>query len=276
MATVASIGDLAAALAHLRRFDLAQSWHAGMPHYPTHPPYTHSLTKLHGDFVLPNGASSAADSISLGTHTGTHIDALCHFSCGGALYGGAAVEDAQDWTAGIGVHAVQTLPLLLHPGVLLDVAAVRGEDAVPEDLGIGADLLERAAAYAGAHLGPGSVALIRTGWGRFWLQPRRFINGLQLPGVTLEGAHWLSDRGAVAVGSDTVAFERMPSPCMDVHVHLLVECGIPIMECLQLEELAAARPAEFVFLATPLKLTGATGSPLRPYALVSEPACITA
>ncbi len=54
--------DLMGRLSNLRRFDLAQSWRAGMPHYPSHPPYARSLTKLHGDFVLDNGASSAADA----------------------------------------------------------------------------------------------------------------------------------------------------------------------------------------------------------------------
>jgi kynurenine formamidase len=52
-----------------------------------------------------------------------------------------------------------------------------------------------------------------------------------------------------------------------VHVHLLVECGIHIMECLRLEELAAAGVGEFLFVAAALKLEGTTGAPLRPYAL---------
>jgi len=63
---------------------------------------------------------------------------------------------------------------------------------------------------------------------------------MKLPGVTLDGARWLSGRGIFAAGSDTASFERMPSALMEVHVHLLVECGIHIMECLRLEELAAA------------------------------------
>jgi kynurenine formamidase len=71
-----------------------------------------------------------------------------------------------------------------------------------------------------------------------------------------------------AAGSDTVAFEKVPDPAMPVHVHLLVECGIHIIECLNLEELAAARMYEFLFLALPLKIRGATASPIRPVAVV--------
>jgi kynurenine formamidase len=64
-----------------------------------------------------------------------------------------------------------------------------------------------------------------------------------------------------------VAFEKVPSPAMPVHVHLLVESGIHIIECLNLEELSAAGIREFTFIAAPLKLRGATGAPLRPLAL---------
>jgi len=39
--------------------------------------------EVHGEYVAPNGASSASDALALGSHVGTHIDALCHFSCGG-------------------------------------------------------------------------------------------------------------------------------------------------------------------------------------------------
>jgi kynurenine formamidase len=55
---------------------------------------------------------------------------------------------------------------------------------------------------------------------------------------------------------------------MEVHVHLLVEKGIHIIECLNLEELASAGVKEFWFVALPLKIRGGTGSPIRPIALV--------
>jgi kynurenine formamidase len=64
-----------------------------------------------------------------------------------------------------------------------------------------------------------------------------------------------------------VAFEKLPDPSMPVHVHLLVDKGIHIIECLNLEELAAAGVYEFVFVALPLKIRGATGAPVRPVAL---------
>ncbi len=57
---------------------------------------------------------------------------------------------------------------------------------------------------------------------------------------------------------------------MPVHVHLLVESGIHIMENLNLEELAAAKVREFVYVAAPLRIQGGTGAPIRPLALVQQ------
>ncbi len=53
------------------------------------------------------------------------------------------------------------------------------------------------------------------------------------------------------------------------HLILQVRAGIPIIENLNLEELAAANAHEFVFLCLPLKIRGATGSPIRPIAIVT-------
>jgi kynurenine formamidase len=49
---------------------------------------------------------------------------------------------------------------------------------------------------------------------------------------------------------------------------LLVEHGMPILEALNLTELAAAGAWEFLFVMTPLRLAGATGSPVRPLAIL--------
>ena len=46
-------------------YDLAQPYFAGMPHFPTHPPYLFGLTRKHGDLLLEGNASSAAESIAL-------------------------------------------------------------------------------------------------------------------------------------------------------------------------------------------------------------------
>src|SRR5215467_5458516 len=82
-------------------YDLAQPYFVGMPRHPMHPPFLFSLTKLHGDYVLPNGASSASEGLAMGGHLGTHIDALCHVSSGGKLHGGRDAASAQSYAGGL-------------------------------------------------------------------------------------------------------------------------------------------------------------------------------
>ena len=53
-----------------------------------------------------------------------------------------------------------------------------------------------------------------------------------------------------------------------MHIHLLLDHGIYIMEWLHLEELARAKAYEFLFVTLPLKITGATGSWIRPVCVI--------
>lgn len=250
------------ALAAATVYDLAQPYFVGMPHHPAHPPFLYSLVKQHGEFTGPAGNSSASDAIALGTHVGTHIDALCHFSCGGRLFGDADAAASQSYTTGLARHPIDAVPPILRRGVLLDVA---GAEPLPDDHTV--TPAELAAAQR-AEIRPGDIVLIRTGWARYFTDPKKFISEVRGPGPAIDGARWLSAQGIFAAGSDTVAFERVPDPSMPVHVHLLVESGIHIVECLNLDELAAAGVAEFLFVALPLKIRGATGSPVRPVAVV--------
>lgn len=254
-------------------YDLAQPYFPGMPHFPTHPPFLFGLTKKHGDLVTEGGVSSSADALALGSHVGTHIDALCHFSCGGKMYGGIDVKAIQSDASGIQKYSVDTVAPILRRGVMLDVATHLNLEALPADFSITAAHLDAVAKAQNVSIGKGDILLLRTGWARFWSNAARYITGgrgtvASGPGPELEGARWLSSRGIFAAGSDTVAFERVPAAEMPVHVHLLVESGIHIIEALNLEEISRRRVYEFAFVATPLKIRGATGSPIRPLALV--------
>ena len=208
--------------------------------------------------------SSAADSISMSGHTGTHIDALNHFSCNGRFFNGIETTDAQSWSGGIPTHSVSTIQPILRRAVLLDIAGLLGLPALPSDFVIAPEHM----AACEARIDPGDVVFLRTGWGKFWRDSRRYISQVHGPGPALAGAQWLAGHGIFAAGSDTVAFEHVPDPAMPVHVHLLVERGVHIMENLNLEELAEHHITEFVLMAAPLKIEGGTGAPVRPLAIV--------
>ena len=254
-------------LSDAKVYDLAQPYFVGMPHHPVHPPFLFSLVKQHGEYVGPNGNSSASDAIAMGSHVGTHIDALCHFSCGGKLHGGEEAAGVQSYAAGLRKSSIDTVPPILRRGVLLDIAGLRGGAPLARDCEITPGDLEEAVRAQGVEIRGGDVVLLRTAWAGYFSDPAKFISSVHGPGPAIGGAQWLSQRGVYAVGSDTVAFEKVPNPSMPVHVHLLVDSGIHIIECLNLDELARARAYEFVFVALPLKILGATASPIRPIAV---------
>ena len=259
--------DLLTALNNSRVYDLAQPYYVGMPHFPTHPPFLFGLTKKHGDYVGPAGHSSAADSIAFGGHVGTHIDALNHFSCCGKLHGGADVGPVQSYGGGVEHESVDTIAPILRRGVLLDIASQQNVDALPRDFEITPEHIEKAQSDQGVTVQAGDVVLFRTGWARFYEDAARYLSETNCPGIAIDGARWLSSRGIFAAGSDTVALELSPNPAMPVHVHLLVESGIHIIEVLNLEELARNGVYTFVFVAAPLKIRGGTGAPMRPLAI---------
>jgi kynurenine formamidase len=266
------VNELLRLIRQSKVYDLAQPYFTGMPHFPTHPPFLFGLTRKHGDMLLEGGVSSSADSIALGGHVGTHIDALCHFSCGGKLHGGVEAGAVQSYAGGFRELSVDTVEPILRRGVLLDIAGQMGVDALPADFAIRTEHLESTARAEEVDIHAGDVVLLRTGWARYFTDTPLYLTGglghqVTGPGPEAEGARWLSRRGVFAAGSDTIAFEKVPAASMPVHVHLLVESGIHIIEALNLEELARDHIYEFALVAAPLKIRGGTGSPLRPLAL---------
>ncbi|GAA4194771.1 cyclase family protein [Microbispora amethystogenes] len=275
--TTATKGDplLRIAGGGLRIYDLGRPFTIGMPQSPNHPPYWHTLPRRHGDRVRADGGSAANDLISMGTHVGTHIDALAHVSQDGRLYGGgdAAAAGVGGRYEELGAHTIEPI---VRRGVLLDVPAAIGERHCAPGYEITPADLETAVRRQGTAPEAGDVVLIRSGWGRHFDDPDRNVYIGQdsgVPGVSEAGARWLAERRVHAVGADTIAFERLAPgaghAALPAHRVLLVEHGIYIIEAMALEDLAAAGVHEFLFVLSPLALYGATGSPARPLAVVT-------
>ena len=266
---MSGLDTLVASLAAGRVYDLGVPLRSGIPHGPAHSPYLYSLIKKHGQVMFRDGVSSATDLFSMGTHVGTHIDALGHVSCRGRLHGGVEAEAVQSFAGGLARHGAHELPPVVSRGVLLDIPRLQGSDILEAGQGIGPDEMERACRGQGVALRPGDCVLVRTGWMRHWPDHDRY-HANPCPGVTVAGAHWLVEKGARCVGSDTFAFEQVPASGLPVHVALLVDAGIPILEAVDLEAVARDGVFTFLFVALPLKIVGGTGSPVRPVAIVPQ------
>ncbi|GAA1866695.1 cyclase family protein [Pseudonocardia ailaonensis] len=257
--------------------DLGRPLTIGMPQSPNHPPYWHTLPRRHGDRVRTDGASAANDMITMGTHVGTHIDALAHVSQDGKMYGGcdAVAAGVGGKYEELGAH---TIAPIVRRGVLLDVPATLGLPGLGGGYEITPADLDATVSRQGTPVGEGDVVLVRSGWGRNFgdPDPGTYVgHDSGVPGVSAAGAQWLADRRVHAAGADTIAFERLAPgeghATLPAHRVLLVEHGIYIVEALDLEGISAAGVHEFLFVLSPLALFGATGSPVRPLAVVSGP-----
>lgn len=264
---------LSAVTAGVKVYDLGQPLEPSIPVSPNHPPFRTALMRRHGDVVRADGSSAANDLFTSGTHVGTHVDALSHVSLDDRLYGGASASAAQ--TGGrFASHGIEEMPPLVRRGILLDIPRLKGVDCLEPQQAVTAADCEAAARAQGVAVHEGDVVLIRTGWPRHWLDPVFFLGHEHgVPGPDLSAARWISAQGAVCTGAETVAYEQILAgrghALLPVHVHLLVEQGINIVEMLNLTELAADGVHEFTFVIAPLRIVGATGSPVRPLALVS-------
>jgi kynurenine formamidase len=201
------------------------------------------------------------------THTGTHIDTLNHYGYGGTIWNGHT-EGRHLGSKGWQVCGPELYPPIVARGVLIDVAAVHGVEVLPDSYAIGrADLVD-ALARQGTELRYGDVVMVRTGRMATWPNADRFM--APSPGLNVEGARFLAESGAMIVGADNLVLEHMPSVVegnwVPVHTYLLVECGVPIMEVVDTEELARDGIHEFAFVGTAMPLKGATAAPMRPVA----------
>ncbi|MCX5788079.1 MAG: cyclase family protein, partial [Elusimicrobia bacterium] len=120
-------------------------------------------------------------------------------------------------------------------------------------------------------LPPGAILLVRTGWGRFWPDRKRYLGTdergaaaekkLHFPGLSQKAAQWLVLRRFVkAVGIDTASIDRGRSETFDSHVALL-SANVPVME--NLANLGELPPTGITVAAFPMKIGGGTGAPLR-------------
>ncbi|SFU21784.1 cyclase family protein [Mesorhizobium sp. YR577] len=261
-----------AATSALRQIDLSHPMQKGMPVHPAHPPFHITLNNRHGDVLRSCGHSSSNELIVMSTHSSTHIDAICHVSDHGSLFGCHEATNEQTGTDLFKVHGAETIGPIFRRGVLLDVARIRGLAALDPAYEVTVDDLKAAEEDANTTLQKGDIVLVRTGWGQYWSRSQTYLglDSLGAPGPGVAAGRWLAERKPFCVGSDTSAFEVMNhhNITLEVHLILIAQSGVHIIENLNLEELSEARAGVFAFAALPLRINGATGSPLRPLALL--------
>jgi len=227
-----------------RLVDLGHPYDADTVSWPNGPAFEHAGEAGEDD----EGRWYATGRLSLSEHSGTHLDAPLHFARDG--------------------RAVDALPLssLIGPVRVIDVSeacaadrdyAVRVEDVTAHEAAEG-------------RIASGSAVLVRTGWSRHWHDELRYLGGedvasLHFPGLDLEAARLLADRGVALVGIDTASIDPGTSRIFGAH-RVLAEKQVPLLENLRGLELLPARGATLI--ALPMLVAGGTGAPTRVVALL--------
>lgn len=167
----------------------------------------------------------------LSTHLGTHLDAPFHF------FDEGRTVDRLDLEKCIGPARVVRLEGI-EPGSSIMADHFRGS--------------ERAFA-AGARV------ILNTGWHKYFPRDTYFA---EMPGITLECARWIADRGIATLALDLPGVN--PTEWEEVHKIFL---GREIVIVEGLTNLDAIRGEEVFFIALPLKIKGRDGSPVRAVAI---------
>lgn len=277
--TESSQADILSRISGSNLYDLSVDYFIGMPSWQAagDPHYRMWMTHTpHGTIVddplelgkeMNEQVSYTGAAVSMYTHMGTHIDALVHFGLNGKVWNGFTAEEHLG-DRGWDVAGAETIPPIIARGVLIDVAAAKNMDMLPEGYHITTDDLTATLRKQGTELREGDVVLIRTGRMQVYEDAEAYMKNP--PGLGLEGARFLvEEKGAMIVGADNLSLEtssQVEGNYLPLHTYLLAEQGTPILELVYLEGLSKDKVYEFAFIGGSLKFRGADAAPIRPIA----------
>jgi kynurenine formamidase len=204
--------------------------------------------------LLRDGEGWTRETVTLGTHNATHVDAPYHYN--------SRIQGAPAQT-------IDELPLerFFGPGVVVDMTHKADGDAVT------AAEMEAGIAAAGHELRDGDIVFVRTGRDAFYDAPGYIALG---PGVTAEATHWLFDRGVRVMGIDAWGWDRpLQMQAADAlerretgifwEAH---QCDLPYSQIERLVNLGELPPTGFTVACFPLKIARASAAPARVVAIL--------
>jgi kynurenine formamidase len=228
-----------------------------------------------GDSPPPHGFGYSDDAVSMPLQCATQWDGLAHIFHNNTMWNGYPASDVT--ARGAQRNGIEQLrEKMVTRGILLDVARQQGVEALEPGYGITPGDLDACLDAAGLRVTPGDIVLVRTGqmgyckangWGTY--------AGGDAPGLSFSTADWLHQSEIAAIATDTWGVEVRPNELPDsfqpLHCVMIPNMGLLVGEIFDLESLGADCAEdgvyEFLFVAPPLPITGAVGSPINPQAI---------
>ena len=261
-------------------YELGQVYERGMPLYGGRT-YSIMIPDPEGPVgknqLLGNDEFVCAEIGQVGTqfdgpgHIGTWLR-MADGTSKSVFYNGFIQEEEMGGAYGLRKLGVENIKPMITRGILIDVAGFKGQSHLPHSYEVTRADAEGALRKQGIDpdsIREGDALFFRYGWSQLWRQPEKY--NTDPPGIGLEVATWVVSKKASMVGSDSWTTEVVPNPDPDlvfpVHQELITKNGVFNLENMVFEELVRDQVYEFLFILTPIRFKGATGSPARPIAI---------
>ncbi len=205
----------------MKIYDLSILLSEEMHIFPGDPPFT--VKKI---AEISEGKTANISSITMGSHTGTHIDPPLHF-----------VKDSQ------GINKIP-LDRFVGRAIVIDLYSVETE------------ITEKDLKEFDEKITMGDIVLFKTKNSEMWDGEEFREDFIYL---TKDAGRYLLKKGIKTVGIDYLSIEEYGSKTAPIH-HLLLENGVPIIEGLNLKGI---KPGEYFFACLPLKIKEGDGAPAR-------------
>jgi kynurenine formamidase len=234
-----------------------------------------------GDGVLGGGRGGADfqtsdDYVVMALQASTQLDGFGHVGAEHTLYNGywAGLVNATNGARRLGIHHIARHGIVGR-AVVLDIARHLAVAHVEPGFAIGPDELEGAARMQNVAVSSGDIVLVHTGhlaWKTTLAADAPEAASRREPGIGIRAIPWLHDHDVAMIATDTAACQVVPAedgdPFLTWHVAALRDLGLLVGELFDLDELAADCAADRVyegfFVASPMPVVGASGSPLNP------------
>ncbi len=206
------------------------------------------------------------ERVTLSMGIGTQIDGLAHLGVDHHYYNGITGKEV----ASSRILQPADIPPIVTRGVLIDMTRQYGKPMLEVGDTYNRAEIQAAMKAQGVTIGKGDVVLFHTGWMAGKMVSDRDVYRSREPGIGEDGAQFLADLGVVAVGSDTVALEALPSPpgkTFIVHQTLLAKNGVHILETIDTNQLAADGVKEFLFVLGIPRIVGTVQMVINPVAI---------
>lgn len=240
-----------------------RSYNMFIPSFPTYDPTGNDKLVFNDEYVTGEIGQVGTQFDGPG-HVGRQMK-MADGSTANVFYNGVNGDEMKN-PYGLQKLGVENVKPIITRAILVDLAAYKGVNTMPENYEITLADIRNALDRQGmkeSDIEPGDALLFNLGWWRIWPDKKA---------VQVESAHpgkevidWIISMKPCMVGSDAI-LDSVPEYLL--HKEVILKNGIFNLEFMSFESMASEKQQyKFLFIFTPLRLKGATGSPGRPLAI---------